>query len=139
MLLVDLGFKADPVIKNPAASSSLKDFWKRFNSEYHDWALRNIIAPLSRRIGNIFSGFGAVPVERLYDDIYAFFSGVSNRFSRLYGGEKSPISLDHVYHVVFFITWHRGRIPAHSIAGEKDPRHRGGIDIVADCGIRRSS
>ncbi|MFC2061620.1 radical SAM protein [Elusimicrobiota bacterium] len=43
------GYRAENYFRYPLLSASVGDFWRRFNSGYYRWALKNIYIPLVRR------------------------------------------------------------------------------------------
>ncbi len=45
-LWVVWGYKIENYFKSPLVSTSLGDFWKRFNTAYYRWSLKNIYLPL---------------------------------------------------------------------------------------------
>ncbi|MFC2048693.1 radical SAM protein [Elusimicrobiota bacterium] len=48
-LWVVWGYKEENYFKSPLLSVSIGDFWKRFNTGYYRWALKNIYIPLIHR------------------------------------------------------------------------------------------
>ena len=65
-----LGVTAQPLMKNPAASVSLGEFWsRRWNVAFNDIAERFVFRPLVRRYGAQWAGMGAFAFSGLLHDL----------------------------------------------------------------------
>jgi len=65
-----LGVPAQPIMKNPAASVSLGEFWsRRWNVAFNDIAERHVFRPLVRRAGTHWAGMAAFLFSGLLHDL----------------------------------------------------------------------
>jgi hypothetical protein len=65
-----LGVAAFPLMKNPAASTSLGEFWgQRWNVAFNEIAERLVFKPLVRRVGIRWAGMGAFVFSGLLHDL----------------------------------------------------------------------
>ena len=65
-----IGIPAQPIMKNPAASVSLSEFWgRRWNVAFNDIAERHVFRPLVRRVGARWAGMAAFLFSGLLHDV----------------------------------------------------------------------
>jgi len=65
-----LGVPAQPIMRNPAASVSLGEFWsRRWNVAFNEIAERHVFRPLVRRIGTQWAGMAAFIFSGILHDL----------------------------------------------------------------------